>query len=116
MGPRGSASELEGTSVGVVCLTPENLNSRLDTLRSRCPVEVIAEARICTYLYELRPGQLLSPLADFQATTTDKGTPQDALRINAAQGGNGLSTEKLRKALKSGRGVSQRRSSTSVRN
>jgi hypothetical protein len=52
---------------------------------------MIAEARICTYLYDLQAGELLSPLGDFPATTTDKvDTFKMLYSINAARGSQGL--------------------------
>jgi hypothetical protein len=94
------ANELEGSSVGVVCLTPENLVAPWIHYEVGALSKMIAEARICTYLYDLQPGQLLSPLADFQATMTDKGdTFKMLFSINAALESQGLPTDKLQKAF-----------------
>ena len=86
--------------MGIVCLMPENLDSRWIHYEVGALSKTIAEARICTYPYELQPGQPLSPLADFRATTSDKvDTFKMLFSVNAALREDRLSPEKLRKAF-----------------
>ena len=97
---RELARELEGTSVGIICLTPENLAERWILFEAGALSKMVDQARICTYLYDLTPNQLLSPLADFQATKAVKEDTFEMLAsINNALGPQRLLIEKLQRAF-----------------
>jgi hypothetical protein len=94
------AKELEGTNVGIICLTPENLAERWILFEAGALSKIADRARICTYLYDLTPTQLLSPLADFQATKAVKEDTFEMLAsINEALGVQRLPPEKLQRAF-----------------
>lgn len=65
-------SELEGTSVGIVCLTPENINAPWILFESGAVGKALDKSRVCTYLYDLKPADLEGPLVQFQATMANK--------------------------------------------
>ncbi|MCI0662204.1 MAG: toll/interleukin-1 receptor domain-containing protein [Acidobacteria bacterium] len=71
-------NSLEGTRFGIVCLTPENLESRwihyeAGALSKTGDLSKRGEARIWTFLFNLKPSDVPPPLSRFQHTTTDKG-------------------------------------------
>jgi hypothetical protein len=89
-------SELEGSNIGIICLTPENLHSiwlhfEAGALaKSISPPEVSTGAgsnvapsspRLYTYLHQVKPGQLTGPLAAYQSTTTVR---EDTERLMAS--------------------------------
>jgi hypothetical protein len=94
------ARELEGTSVGIVCLTPDNLTAPWILFEAGSLSKTVAHSRLCTYLLDLEPTHLSSPLADFQATKADRDDSfQMLLSINSALGPAGLPHEKLKRAF-----------------
>ena len=74
-GARWSADllkELEGTHVGIVCLTPENITAPWILFESGALGKALEGSRVCTFLYELRPADLEGPLVQFQATQANE--------------------------------------------
>jgi hypothetical protein len=98
---RKLTSELQVTDYGILCLTPQNLDSPWIHFEAGCLSKHITAARVCPLLFDLTPADLRGPLAQFQATrfgregvkhlldsfnTTlgDKGLEQDILDANFA--------------------------------
>ncbi|HEU4557345.1 MAG TPA: TIR domain-containing protein [Longimicrobium sp.] len=63
---------LEGTSFGIVCLTPENLDSTWIHFEAGA-LSKLPDSRVWTFLLDLRPGAVEHPLGKFQATVAEKG-------------------------------------------
>ena len=81
------ASELEQTTVGVICLTPENQHNPWIMFEAGALSKTILHAYVCPYLIELSPSQLSGPLAQFQAATaTKEGTSRVLQMLNRALG------------------------------
>jgi hypothetical protein len=72
------AQGLQSTSVGIVCLTPENLTSQWILFEAGALAKSVETSRVCTYLFQLRPTDIQGPLASFQAT---EATKSDTLRL-----------------------------------
>jgi hypothetical protein len=68
------ARALEGMKVGIICLTPENLNADWILYEAGALSKTLdAKTRVCTYLLAgLEPGNLKPPLGLFQWTRADK--------------------------------------------
>ena len=62
---------LEGTSFGIICLTPDNLNSTWIHYEAGA-LSKIEDARIWTLLHNLKHSDIVQPLAQFQHTLTKK--------------------------------------------
>ncbi|HEX8244582.1 MAG TPA: TIR domain-containing protein [Longimicrobium sp.] len=62
---------LEGTSFGLACLTPENLDSRWIHFEAGA-LSKLPGSRLWTLLLDLRPGAVDHPLGKFQSTVADK--------------------------------------------
>ncbi|MFN2453626.1 MAG: toll/interleukin-1 receptor domain-containing protein [Pyrinomonadaceae bacterium] len=68
----GIANELEQSSVGIICLTPENLGSTWIHFEAGALSKQQQNTYVCTFLYELEPADVREPLAQFQTTKAQK--------------------------------------------
>ncbi len=77
------AKQLEKSSVGIICLTPENLDAAWILFEAGALSKAHSDSYVCTYLYEVKPNDLTAPLNIFQATTaTREDTRQLLSTIN----------------------------------
>lgn len=96
----GLASELEQSSVGIICLTPENLDSTWVHFEAGALSKQQQNTYVCTFLLELEPTDVKEPLAQFQATRAQKSDVQKLmLTINNTLGASRLSESELNEAL-----------------
>lgn len=66
-------NELKGASVGIVCLTPDNLEAPFIHFEAGALLaEEINRSRVCVYLYNLEINDVKPPLEMFQLTKFDK--------------------------------------------
>lgn len=73
-GSRGNvriSSELELANVGIICLTPENLQSAWILFEAGA-LSKLSSAYVCTYLFDVRWSDVPPPLSQFQHTTAEK--------------------------------------------
>jgi hypothetical protein len=76
--------ELQDSRFGVVCLTAENLQAPWMHFETGALAKAV-EQRVCPYLYEIQPGIVQGPLAQFQMKKADKpGTKELLHSINEA--------------------------------
>lgn len=75
----GLAEELEQARVGIICLTPENLDSPWLHFEAGALYRQ-QNTRVCTYLYDLDLIDVREPLAQFQATKVQKDDTLDLMR------------------------------------
>lgn len=68
------SEELEKSSVGIFCLTPENLDSRwLNFEAGAIGLKLKGRGRVCTYLFDIPSETSLGqPLGQFQSTKAEK--------------------------------------------
>ena len=64
------SSQLELAKIGIVCLTPENLDAPWVNFEAGA-LSKITGSKVCTYLFGLSPTDVEGPLAQFQATKSD---------------------------------------------
>jgi DNA-directed RNA polymerase subunit RPC12/RpoP len=77
--------ELGETSFGILCLTPENLESSWIHFEAGALSKTLEKASVCPYLYDLQPSDLKGPLVQFNATKANKEETQKLIRtINAS--------------------------------
>jgi hypothetical protein len=104
-GSRGAlemAKALDGTKVGISCLTPENLTAPWILYEAGCLSKTIDDStRLCTYLLGgLRNQDIEPPLAQFQHTSpNEKETRALVHTINKAVGGEDPLSEKTLDAI-----------------
>lgn len=65
------ADRLEKSKVGIVCLTPENLDERWILFEAGA-LSKTKNARVCTFLLDLKPVDVEEPLSQFQHTQANK--------------------------------------------
>ena len=89
------ASQLQESSIGIICLTPENRESSWLLFESGALSKSIG-TYVCTYLLDLAPSDLPWPLAMFQTTEAKKEETRKLLHtINKALGDGALSAQQL---------------------
>jgi TIR domain-containing protein len=92
--------QLAATDIGIICLTPENINAPWIHFEAGALSKALDKSRVCVYLLQLRPSDLAGPLVQFQAT---EATQLDTLRLlrtlNSALGQNMRSDDQLQRAF-----------------
>lgn len=66
------ASELEKTRVGIICLTPENLNEPWILFEAGALSKTLENTFVCPYLFKIEKAELKGPLSQFQVTKAIK--------------------------------------------
>jgi hypothetical protein len=80
------AQQLEAATVGIICLTAENLQSPWLLFEAGAISKKLDDAFVCTYLLGIEPSQIIDPLAQFQSTRAQKNDTKHLLKtINKAQ-------------------------------
>jgi Protein of unknown function (DUF3553) len=94
------ASQLEVCCVGLICLTPENLSAPWLLFEAGAISKILDKAFVCPYLMNLQPTDLQGPLAQFQATTTEKEETRKLLyTINKALGDRAVQRSQVNAAF-----------------
>ena len=82
-------TQLEESSFGVVCLTPENLREPWILFEAGALGKVLETASVCPYLLGVEPSAISGPLAQFQAKRANKDetlTLLESMNTNVASG------------------------------
>ncbi len=66
------SNQLKDTKLGIICLTPENLNEPWILFEAGALSKTIEKTFVCTYLFEIEPSDIKPPLSQFQATQAQK--------------------------------------------
>lgn len=69
---QGIARELESTSVGLFCVTRENLDSRWLNFEAGAISKLLSSGRVMPFLFRLKKSEVQWPLADFQMTIYER--------------------------------------------
>jgi hypothetical protein len=94
------ARELEETSFGIVCLTPENQTAPWLLFETGALSKSVQSARVCPFLLGLRPTDLDGPLAQFQAAKAEAPDTLELMEsINIAQGEGALTAANIKSAF-----------------
>lgn len=70
-GPR-LAEELQQTSFGILCLTPENLTAPWILFEAGALSKIVNGSNVCPLLLDVHPTDIIGPLAQFQSVKADK--------------------------------------------
>ena len=90
---------LRGCSLGIICLTPESLQSRWLTFEAGALSTAITGSRVIPYRFQLRSSDISPPLSQFQDVSADEdGTYRLVRSINDALNGH-LKDEALLKGF-----------------
>lgn len=94
--PTQIAGQLAECNVGIICLTPENLNERWILFEAGALSKALDRAFVCTYLVGLEPTELDWPLAMFQATTATQDSTRALVHtLNSALDERGIEAARL---------------------
>lgn len=79
-------TELEASQFGILCLTPENLDSPWLLFEAGSISKMVEDSHVVPFLLGLRPADVTFPLAQFQSVeATESGTLKLFRAINAAR-------------------------------
>ena len=93
---REIAGQLKDAKVGIVCLTPENLDAPWLNFEAGALSKTVEDAFVCPYLFGVEPAQVKGPLSQFQLTKAEKQDTRQLLgTINKALGETGLTEPQL---------------------
>jgi hypothetical protein len=96
----GLASELEQSSVGIICLTRENLDSTWIHFEAGALSKQQQNTYVCTLLFGLEPTDVREPLAQFQHTRATKDDLRKLIStINSTLGDSKLPDSELRETF-----------------
>lgn len=94
------SSQLEAASVGIICLTSDNLEKPWLLFEAGAISKKLNDSYVCTYLFGIEPSDVKDPLAQFQSTRANKeDTHKLLLTINQAQGEKSLSKDRIDKSF-----------------
>lgn len=94
------ASQLEQSRIGIICLTPENLEAPWLLFEAGALSKFIGQTFVCPFLVDLEPTDIKGPLVQFQATKSDKeDTRKLMLAINRAQNESSLPEDRINAAF-----------------
>lgn len=94
------AIQLEDSKVGIICLTPENLEAPWIIFEAGALSKTHEKTHVCPYLFQVEPADIEGPLVQFQATRANKNDTQKLIHtINQALDDAALPKEKLDEAF-----------------
>ena len=83
------SSTLDESKCGILCLTPDNLDSRWLNFEAGALGKVVSTSRVCPVLYQIKKSDVTGPLTQFQMTDLDEpGVLALVKSINRALGDN----------------------------
>jgi len=72
--------QLQNTSIGIICLTEENKNKPWILFEAGALAKGISESRVCTFLIDLRPEHIGTPLSQFNHTNSTEESMWELVR------------------------------------
>ena len=85
------SDQLKDTTIGVVCLTKDNLNKPWILFESGALAKGLTSTRVCTFLIDLETTDINNPLAQFNHTLPNKDGLYELVRtLNSSLGENSL--------------------------
>lgn len=94
------STELAESSVGIICLTSENLDAPWVLFEAGALAKGLSKNRVCPLLINLSPKDLTPPLSQFSATRPEKTDMWKLIKaINKQRKEDGISEDILRKAF-----------------
>src|SRR5690606_15456016 len=91
--------ELAETSIGIICLTKENINAPWILFEAGALAKGLEANRVITFLIDLNPEDVSDPLAQFNHTKMDKNNLKLLINTVNSHVTNSLPTEILEKVF-----------------
>ncbi len=66
------ATELESSSFGIICVTPENLNAPWIHFEAGALSKIVKKSYVCPVLFGVKKSEVKGPLLQFQSTACEK--------------------------------------------
>jgi TIR domain len=73
-------AKLQDANFGIFCLTPENVNAAWLNFEAGAVSKSVTEGSVATLLLDIKPSDIAGPLAQFQATKTEKNDLRKLVR------------------------------------
>ncbi|SFX16583.1 TIR domain-containing protein [Pseudomonas sp. NFACC49-2] len=90
--------KLRDISVGIVCLTQENKDKPWILFETGALAKGLSSSRVCTFLVDLQPSDLVDPLAQFNHTLPNEDSVWELVKtLNICLGENALEERVLEK-------------------
>ena len=90
------ASELEASTFGLICITPENQSNPWIMFETGALSKTLEQTFVCPYLYDIQASELSGPISQFQALVSSRdGTLKILKSLNQALGKKSLAQEEL---------------------
>lgn len=90
--------KLRDVSVGIVCLTQENRNKPWILFETGALAKGLSGNRVCTFLVDLAPSDLVDPLAQFNHTLPEEASVRELVKtLNMCMGDSALEDRVLEK-------------------
>ena len=94
------ALQLSKAKVGLICLTPENLNAPWILFEAGALSKTLKNTYVCPYLFQVEPTDIKGPLVQFQSTKANKDDSKKLIHtINQALEDIKIPKEKLDEAF-----------------
>lgn len=94
------ASTLNSTSVGLICVTPENQHNPWLLFEAGALSKTIEQTCVCPLVFEMTPGQLTGPLTQFQANPLNReGVGKVLSTINKSLGERRIDSQQMEEIL-----------------
>jgi len=94
------AAKLEKSTVGIICLTPGNMNSQWVLFEAGALSKLVGDTHVCPLLIGLKPSDVKGPLSQFQFTTTRKLDMLQLVKtLNTAASESGVPITQLEKVF-----------------
>ena len=94
------ALQLSEAKVGLICLTPENLNAPWILFEAGALSKILEKTYVCPYLFQVEPTDIKGPLVQFQSTKANKDDTKKLIHtINQALEDIKIPKEKLDEAF-----------------
>lgn len=94
------AFQLNESKVGIICLTPENLEAPWILFEAGALSKTLEKPNVCPYLFQVEPADVKGPLVQFQATKAKKDDTRKLMStINQALKDTALSERQLDEAF-----------------
>lgn len=94
------ASELDESSFGVLCVTPDNIDAPWLNFEAGALGKSVDKSRVCPFLFRIKRSDVTGPILQYQSTIHDKEDVFKLLKaVNGACGENGIEEIRLEKTF-----------------
>ncbi len=94
------ATELDESSFGVLCVTPDNINAPWLNFEAGALGKSVDKSKVCPFLFRIKRSDVEGPILQYQSTIHDKEDVYKLIKaINESCGDNGIEEVRLEKTF-----------------